>query len=71
VWIEPERRNHFGGRHYPVAIPDQKAMSEVEFEAPDGCENARRLCASEVSLPVHPYLNDAEVAEVIAAVNSF
>jgi dTDP-4-amino-4,6-dideoxygalactose transaminase len=43
----------------------------VPFEAPDGCENARRLCASEVSLPVHPYLDDSEVAEVIAAVNAF
>jgi dTDP-3-amino-3,4,6-trideoxy-alpha-D-glucose transaminase len=71
VWIEPERRNHFGGRHYPVAIPDQKAMSEVPFEAPDGYENARRLCASEVSLPVHPYLRDDEIAEVVDAVNAF
>ena len=50
--------------HYPIAIPDQRAMSDVPFEVPDGCENARRLCASEVSLPIHPYLNDAEVAEV-------
>jgi len=71
VWMEPGRRNHFGGRHYPIAIPDQKAMRDVPFEVPDGCENARRLCVSEVSLPIHPYLNDDEVAEVIAAVNSF
>lgn len=71
IWIEPGRRNHFGGRHYPVAIPDQRAMSTVPFEVPDGFENARRLCASEVSLPIHPYLHDAEVTAVIAAVNSF
>jgi len=73
VWIDPARRDAFlpAGIHYPVAIPDQKAMRDVPFEAPDGCENARRLCASEVSLPVHPYLNDGEVAEVIAAVNAF
>ena len=63
-------QSHFGGRHYPVAIPDQKALDGVPFEAPGGYENARRLCASEVSLPIHPYLDDAEVAEVIATVNS-
>jgi dTDP-4-amino-4,6-dideoxygalactose transaminase len=76
VWIEPESREAFMrhlnmGIHYPVAIPDQKALSEAPFEEPHACENARRLCASEVSLPIHPYLNDEEVAGVIAAVNSF
>jgi dTDP-3-amino-3,4,6-trideoxy-alpha-D-glucose transaminase len=71
VWMDPARRKHFGGIHYPVAIPDQKALRDVPFEVPGGCENARRLCASEVSLPIHPYLNDGEVAEVIAAVNAF
>lgn len=70
VWIDAARGKHFGGRHYPVAIPDQKAMRDVPFEAPGGYENARPLCASEVSLPIHPYLHDSEVAEVIAIVNS-
>ena len=59
------------GIHYPAAIPEQKALSGVLFEAPGGWGNARRLCASEVSLPIHPYLHDDEVAEVIAAVNRF
>ncbi|HEY2841993.1 MAG TPA: DegT/DnrJ/EryC1/StrS family aminotransferase, partial [Bryobacteraceae bacterium] len=36
IWMDPARRNHFGGRHYPVAIPDQKAMNDVPFEAPGG-----------------------------------
>jgi dTDP-4-amino-4,6-dideoxygalactose transaminase len=71
IWISPARRNHFEGRHYPVAIPDQKALANVPFEVLGGYENARRLCASEASLPIHPYLSDAEVEEVIAAVNSF
>ena len=71
VWIDPKLRDSRFGIHYPIAIPDQKALCDVPFEAPDGCENARRLCASEVSLPIHPYLDAAEVAEVIAAVNSF
>jgi dTDP-4-amino-4,6-dideoxygalactose transaminase len=71
VWMDPAKRKHFGGRHYPIAIPDQKALRDVPFEVPGGYENAKRLCASEVSLPIHPYLSDSEVAEVIAAVNSF
>jgi dTDP-4-amino-4,6-dideoxygalactose transaminase len=76
VWIHPKRRDSFlqrlpAGIHYPIAIPDQKALSGVPFETPDGYENARRLCANEVSLPIHPYLTDAEVAEMIEAVNSF
>ena len=70
VWTDPAHRKHFGGVHYPIAIPDQKALRDVPFEAPGGYENAKRLCASEVSLPIHPYLNDGEVAEVIATVNS-
>jgi dTDP-3-amino-3,4,6-trideoxy-alpha-D-glucose transaminase len=76
VWIEGRRDNFLRhmqerrvavGIHYPCTIPEQKALTGVH----DGCENARRLCATEASLPVHPYLRDAEVEEVIAAVNSF
>ena len=71
VWMDPARRHSLPfGIHYPIAIPDQKALEGVPFEAPGGYENARRLCASEVSLPIHPYLSEAEVAEVIATVNS-
>ncbi len=35
------------------------------------CATARRICASEVSLPIHPYLTDQEVARVIDAVNAW
>ncbi len=71
-WVDPEKRGSLRfGIHYPVAIPDQNAMRGVPFEAPGGYENARRLCASEVSLPIHPYLSDEEVAEVVAMVNAF
>lgn len=70
VWIDRRLPDSPFGTHYPTAIPDQKALEGVPFEEPDRCENARRLCASEVSLPIHPYLDDAEVAEVIATVNS-
>ncbi len=59
------------GVHYPVAIPDQPTMSSVTFEMADPCALARQICASEVSLPIHPYLTDEEVTRVIDAVNAF
>lgn len=81
IWIALDRRDsflkHMSERdvaiaiHYPTAIPDQPALSTVRFEMADPCENARRLCASEASLPIHPYLTDEEVAQVIAAVNTW
>lgn len=71
VWVDRRLPHSQFSTHYPIAIPDQKALGGVPFEAPGGYDNARRLCASEVSLPIHPYLDDAEVAEVIAAVNAF
>jgi dTDP-3-amino-3,4,6-trideoxy-alpha-D-glucose transaminase len=57
------------GEHYPVAIPDQRAMSQANYEIATPLENARRIAGSEVSLPIHPYLTDEEVESVIAACN--
>jgi dTDP-4-amino-4,6-dideoxygalactose transaminase len=57
------------GEHYPVAIPDQEAR--FAFEIAGTVDRAREFCASEVSLPVHPYLTDEEAAAVIDAVNAF
>jgi dTDP-3-amino-3,4,6-trideoxy-alpha-D-glucose transaminase len=59
------------GIHYPTAIPDQPAMAKVTFEMADDCSLARQICASEISLPIHPYLTDEEVSRVIDVVNSF
>ena len=59
------------GEHYPLIIPDQPAMAHVAFELASDCATARRIAASEVSLPVHPYLTNSEVDEVIAAVNTW
>ncbi len=59
------------GVHYPVAIPDQPALARVPFRAADDSLNARRICASEVSLPVHPFLTDAEIGRVVEAVNAW
>ena len=81
VHVAPERRASFlehlkasgigAGIHYPAAIPDQPAMRTVRYELADDCALAREICASEVSLPIHPYLTDQEVGRVIDAVNSF
>jgi dTDP-3-amino-3,4,6-trideoxy-alpha-D-glucose transaminase len=59
------------GVHYPTALPDQPAMSKVAFEMADACALARQICASEISLPIHPYMTDEEVAQVIDVVNAF
>jgi len=59
------------GIHYPIAIPDQPALKEAAFELADDCQVARLFCASEVSLPIHPYLTDPEVYEVACAINAW
>ncbi|HEX7363122.1 MAG TPA: DegT/DnrJ/EryC1/StrS family aminotransferase [Bryobacteraceae bacterium] len=60
------------GEHYPVAIPDQPALAGAAFDiAACGIERARIFCCSEVSLPIHPYLNDSEIGVVVDAVNSW
>jgi dTDP-4-amino-4,6-dideoxygalactose transaminase len=37
----------------------------------DDCSMARQICASEVSLPIHPYLSDDEIEGIIEAVNAW
>jgi dTDP-3-amino-3,4,6-trideoxy-alpha-D-glucose transaminase len=81
VTVAPERKQAFithlkqcgiaSGEHYPFAIPEQNALRQAPHEIVGGCARARRLCRSEVSIPVHPYLTDDEVTAVIAACNSW
>ncbi|HYV61216.1 MAG TPA: DegT/DnrJ/EryC1/StrS family aminotransferase [Bryobacteraceae bacterium] len=59
------------GIHYPVAIPDQPALAKTPFELAGDGAIARRFCASEASLPIHPYLTEAEVDQVVCAVNAW
>lgn len=67
---ELKSRGILTGEHYPRAIPDQTALAGSMFQiAPGGLPRARTFCSSEVSLPIHPYLNDDEVSQVIEAVN--
>ena len=54
--------------HYPVPIPRQPALASID---PRQCPVADRVCDEILSLPMYPSLTDADVAAVIAAVNSF
>lgn len=81
VLVDPDRKRDFmawltargigSGEHYPISIPDQPAMREVEFEVAGTLATAQRICRSEVSLPIHPYLQDAEIGQVIDACNQW
>ena len=57
--------------HYPGLIPDQPAMQHAPFSCATPLETARSLANSEVSLPIHPYLTDAQLDHVIETVNQW
>jgi len=70
--MEHLRRNSIAcGEHYPLPIPEQKAMRQVPYEIAGDIPNARRIAAGEVTLPLHPYMTDEEVERVIAACNAW
>jgi dTDP-3-amino-3,4,6-trideoxy-alpha-D-glucose transaminase len=59
------------GRHYPRAIPDQPALSERTARVLGDLPRARRFAAREVSLPLHPFLDDESIERVVAACRDF
>jgi dTDP-4-amino-4,6-dideoxygalactose transaminase len=60
------------GIHYPVLIPDQDAMRGFDRSlVKKELSNAKRFAEQEVSLPIHPYLNDQDIERVLAACNSW
>jgi dTDP-4-amino-4,6-dideoxygalactose transaminase len=67
-------RSHLADRgietviHYPIPIPAQPALASV---APAECVIASRACASILSLPLHPALQDHELATITTAIASF
>jgi dTDP-4-amino-4,6-dideoxygalactose transaminase len=81
VLVAPDKKSSFmnhlrasgvmPAEHYPIIIPDQPAMAHTRFDFTDDGANARRIAASEVSLPIHPYLTDEEVARVTEVVNGW
>jgi dTDP-4-amino-4,6-dideoxygalactose transaminase len=52
------------GRHYPFLCPEQQAVQGVGVRI-GSFPVARRISQRELSLPIHPYLDDAEVEHVI------
>lgn len=81
VQVKPERkpeaiahfksRNIMVGEHYPLALIEQKALSSFMREVGSTCLRAREFCHGEISLPIHPYLNEEETATVIEACNAW
>lgn len=57
--------------HYPLAMVEQKALQDLHGTFDGECTRSREFCHAEVSLPIHPFLTDSEVATVIAACNSW
>ncbi len=56
--------------HYPVPAHLQKAKFEFKKDS-DGLKNTEMHASNCLSIPIHPYLNDDEVNQIIAALNSF
>jgi dTDP-4-amino-4,6-dideoxygalactose transaminase len=52
------------GRHYPFLCPEQQAVQGAGVRI-GAFPVARRISERELSLPIHPYLDDAEVEHVI------
>jgi dTDP-3-amino-3,4,6-trideoxy-alpha-D-glucose transaminase len=81
ILVQPDRKAAFrehlrqngvaSAEHYPIAIPNQRAIVGVPHEIEGGIDGATQFCASQVSLPVHPFLQDSEVEQVLLAVNSW
>lgn len=82
VLVDDGRRDDFmqhlrtrqieAGVHYPVLIPDQRALRQYgRWEVRGGLSRARRYAAGEVSLPIHPHLSDDDVGRVIEAVRDW
>lgn len=59
------------GEHYPLALIEQEALAPYRGQMGSDCLKAIDFCHREVSLPIHPYLTDAEVAQVIQAANEW
>jgi dTDP-4-amino-4,6-dideoxygalactose transaminase len=54
--------------HYPVPIPRQAALRDME---PAQCPVADRVCAEVLSLPMYHSLPDESVSRVVDAARSF
>ncbi|HEX7501068.1 MAG TPA: DegT/DnrJ/EryC1/StrS family aminotransferase, partial [Polyangia bacterium] len=79
VLVSGQHREHFRAHldaasvtsaiHYPELIPRQRALADIHGPNLVSLARAERYCQMEVSLPIHPYMTDGEVARVVNAVN--
>jgi dTDP-3-amino-3,4,6-trideoxy-alpha-D-glucose transaminase len=79
IFVDPAERDNTRERllgcgiasdvHYPRLMPEQPAMkqSAVSYEVAIEPSNARSLAVSEISLPIHPFLQEDEVEAVVTA----
>jgi dTDP-4-amino-4,6-dideoxygalactose transaminase len=61
------RRGVAVGRHYPFVCPDEPAARGVGETLGSALPIARRLAQRELSLPINPFLDDAQIDIVIEA----
>lgn len=66
-----KQRGIMSGVHYPVIIPKQRALLSIGIDAIPALPSAQRFADCELSIPIHPYLSDDEVGEVISAVEDW
>jgi dTDP-4-amino-4,6-dideoxygalactose transaminase len=60
------------GVHYPRVIPEQAALRRYgRFEVLGPLARAQAFAASELSIPIHPFLSAAEVQHIIDACNAW
>jgi dTDP-4-amino-4,6-dideoxygalactose transaminase len=58
------------GIHYPIIIPHQKALHDLS-SAREEFPNATFMSNTEISLPIHPYLQPEEIERIVAACNNW
>jgi dTDP-3-amino-3,4,6-trideoxy-alpha-D-glucose transaminase len=58
------------GIHYPILIPDQKALNNtVGGQLLTPLRNALFFADQEISLPIHPYLTEQQIEQIIYTCN--
>ena len=56
--------------YYPKPMHMQKAF-ELDEHYPFECKNTTELCDTVLSLPMHPYLKEEDIQEVVAGIKQF
>jgi dTDP-4-amino-4,6-dideoxygalactose transaminase len=66
------KANNIGAAvHYPFIIPEQEALSKVDFLIYGNLLQAKKIAETEVSLPIHPYLTQEDVHYIAEVCNEW